>query len=897
MSIQIDKKLEKEYIEKIQKKADVIMSFFVIGFFIFGVAFAPMYQTWAFGLGIGGINLLLFFIARFLIKNLFISRLIISLILSIYMLQFIGQSHGMAEFHFFFFTNIALLIIYQDWRIMIPYTVFAIGHHSIFFYFQIIGIGGLGTYFINYTDVTIYTLFFHFGLAILMAVICAWWAIEFRNRSIVSFTAQRKLSEQVLNLEGNMNLALKISSGDFDTNFIPKDITGEYLLGIQNNLIKSVEKDNLEAFKTAGLLSISKILRDYFDLKELAKHLLQDILRILNAQQGAVFLVNNKVEKPYLYPLIHQSYSTEQKAKSKILLGEGILGEVVKNKEVFYLENVPIDYGMIRTGLGETPVRNILIVPLTFNEETIGVIEINSLYKIETHKIDFLKTVSENIVSTILALQSVEENKKLLQESQALANELQTREEELMAQEEELKQNMEEMQTIQEELQRKQAQLEAENAALNSSKILRIEFSTDGYARNANQAFYDLFEYSEQELYNEPHTTLLSKEYANSEEYKNFWEDLRAGHKKGGEIKRITKSGKEVILNAVYAPIFDKNNKVIAVIKFALDITELKELLQNAEIQNENLLTLKEDLEHKQAQLESEAAALNNSSILRIEFTNDGFIKTANNSFYEVFEYSEQELKDKNHSHLVSEQYQNSKEYKQFWGNLRAGKRISGDMIRTTKSGKEIILNAVYAPILNRKNEVEGVLKFAFDITDTILLKNNLEEEVKENAKLLLEAQSFNSELQIREEELMAQQEELRQNVEEMQSIQEDLQYKQAQLEAEAAALNNSSILRIEFTNDGFVKTANNSFYEVFGYSETELKDRNHSHLVPEQYRNSKEYKQFWEDLRAGKCISGDMKRITKSGKEITLNAVYAPILNRKNEVDGVLKFAFEISK
>ncbi len=182
------------YLAEVQTKADKIVDKFIIGFFVLGLCFAPLHQTWAFSLAVGGLNVLLYILAKFLPKIW--GRQVISLVFSVFMLQFIGQSHGMAEFHFFFFTNIAILIIYQDWRVMIPYTIFAIGHHSTFFYFQLLGNDQLGEYFINYTEVNLTVLVFHFGIAILMAVICAWWAVIFRNQSIEMIRIQGESKEK-----------------------------------------------------------------------------------------------------------------------------------------------------------------------------------------------------------------------------------------------------------------------------------------------------------------------------------------------------------------------------------------------------------------------------------------------------------------------------------------------------------------------------------------------------------------------------------------------------------------------------------------------------------------------------------------------------------------------------
>lgn len=209
-------KLELEtYLASVQEKADKISDKFVIMFFVLGVCLAPVYDTWIFTIANSVIIAALYLMARFVLINKFVARMIISLVYAIFMLQFIGQMHGMAEIHFFFFTNVALLIIYQDWRIMIPYTVFAIGHHSVLAILQANATSfnlenvNLGNYFIGFQGrtfqgesvpyITTFQLIFHFGLASMMAFICGWWAMIFRENSILLI--EKQLEEQSQNEE------------------------------------------------------------------------------------------------------------------------------------------------------------------------------------------------------------------------------------------------------------------------------------------------------------------------------------------------------------------------------------------------------------------------------------------------------------------------------------------------------------------------------------------------------------------------------------------------------------------------------------------------------------------------------------------------------------------------
>jgi methyl-accepting chemotaxis protein len=62
--------------------------------------------------------------------------------------------------------------------------------------------------------------------------------------------------------------------------------------------------------------------------------------------------------------------------------------------------------------------------------------------------------------------------------------------------------------------------------------------------------------------------------FAQSPDYQEFWRKLASGEYVASEFKRIGKGGKEVWIQASYNPIFDMNNKVFKVVKFATDVTD-----------------------------------------------------------------------------------------------------------------------------------------------------------------------------------------------------------------------------------------------------------------------------------------------------------------------------------
>ncbi len=89
----------------------------------------------------------------------------------------------------------------------------------------------------------------------------------------------------------------------------------------------------------------------------------------------------------------------------------------------------------------------------------------------------------------------------------------------------------------------------------------------------ANENFLTLMGYSLPELVGKHHSVFVDRDYVASNDYKSFWEALREGRYQSSEFKRITKSGKEVIISASYNPILDIHGKVVKVVKFATDVT------------------------------------------------------------------------------------------------------------------------------------------------------------------------------------------------------------------------------------------------------------------------------------------------------------------------------------
>lgn len=222
-----------------------------------------------------------------------------------------------------------------------------------------------------------------------------------------------------------------------------------------------------------------------------------------------------------------------------------------------------------------------------------------------------------------------------------------------------------------------------------------------------------------------------------------------------------------------------------------------------------------------------------------IEFTMDGRILSANENFLLTLGYTMQEIQGQHHSMFVESAEKQSLDYRMFWEKLGRGEYDSGQYRRVGKGGREIWIQATYNPIFDLSGKPTKVVKFASDIT------------AQKSAH--------------------------------------------ANFEGQLAAISKSQAV-IEFSMDGRIIKANDNFLNALGYSLAEIQGQHHSMFVEPAYRQSLDYRMFWEKLSRGEFDAGQYKRLAKGGTEIWIQASYNPIFDMNGKLIKVVKFASDIT-
>lgn len=112
-----------------------------------------------------------------------------------------------------------------------------------------------------------------------------------------------------------------------------------------------------------------------------------------------------------------------------------------------------------------------------------------------------------------------------------------------------------------------------------------VEFDTKGNILTANENFLTMMGYDKSELINLHHSTFVTQDDKNSDEYKQFWNKLAKGEFISGEFKRITKTKNLIHIKGSYNPILDENGAPYKIVKYAVQIgnsaIKLEKLIEN----------------------------------------------------------------------------------------------------------------------------------------------------------------------------------------------------------------------------------------------------------------------------------------------------------------------------
>ncbi|MFC7494074.1 MULTISPECIES: HAMP domain-containing protein [unclassified Nocardioides] len=217
--------------------------------------------------------------------------------------------------------------------------------------------------------------------------------------------------------------------------------------------------------------------RDLFDVVQL---IVNELTPLVGARQGSFFLSDNGMDGDgTLRRIASYGYRARRSVPDRFAAGEGIVGQAAAQRSPIVLANVPPTYVRISSGLGQATPLSIVVLPVLFEDQVLGVVELASFAPFSEVHMQFLGQLMEIIGVSLNAIIASSRTEELLVESQRLAAELQDKSEELQTQQVELQQTNA-------ELEEKARLLAAQNRAI-EIKNLEIEDARRGLEDRAEQ--------------------------------------------------------------------------------------------------------------------------------------------------------------------------------------------------------------------------------------------------------------------------------------------------------------------------------------------------------------------------------------------------------------------------
>lgn len=253
--------------------------------------------------------------------------------------------------------------------------------------------------------------------------------------------------------------AKSIEQGKYDVGGVKvlgeQDLLGTSLIRMRDKLKSVAEEERIQLWMSEGISKFAEILRVHnSDRFEMLEKIMEELIDRVGAGQGGIFLVDDE-DKNVLKLKTCYAYNRKKYLNQTIEYGQGIIGRCWSEGETIHMDDIPENYLKFQVGLGKGSPKSILLVPIRFNNDVLGVIELASLRTFKEYEIQLCDRIAENLGSAISGVISNENTTRLLKETQMLANELAQREEEM-------RQNAEELQATQEEMNKRQSILENE---------------------------------------------------------------------------------------------------------------------------------------------------------------------------------------------------------------------------------------------------------------------------------------------------------------------------------------------------------------------------------------------------------------------------------------------------
>jgi signal transduction histidine kinase/HAMP domain-containing protein len=282
----------------------------------------------------------------------------------------------------------------------------------------------------------------------------------------------KRLTENVNELAGNLTRQVRaiaevtsaVAMGDL-TRSITVEASGEVaelkdnINAMVGSLRETTRANRDQDWLKSNLAEVTGLTQGRRDLAEVAELIMNRLTPLVQAQYGAFFLAEDGPDGTELRLIASYADPGDPRTPRRFRLGQSLVGQAARVREIIALDDVPADYIRVSSGLGSAAPTALLVLPIAAEGQVLGVIELASVHRFNPVQRSFLEQLMDSIgvnLNTIVANARTDE---LLDESQRLTVELQARQRELQSSNEELEAKNLEIEQARQELEERARQL------------------------------------------------------------------------------------------------------------------------------------------------------------------------------------------------------------------------------------------------------------------------------------------------------------------------------------------------------------------------------------------------------------------------------------------------------
>jgi len=232
-----------------------------------------------------------------------------------------------------------------------------------------------------------------------------------------------------------------------------------------DNLRLTTDRNTEQDWLKTNLARFTGMLQGQRDLGTVGRMLLSELAPLVSAQQGVIYQMGTE-ESAEMTLLSAFAGDGEDGHLRRLKIGEGLVGQCAAEKQRMLISELPPNTITIRSGLFEAVPRNVIVLPVLFEDRVKAVIELASLSNFTTSHLAFLEQLTASIGIVLNSIEATMQTEGLLKQSQQLATELQMQQKELQQTNEQLAQKAQQLAEQNVEVERKNQEIEQARRAL-----------------------------------------------------------------------------------------------------------------------------------------------------------------------------------------------------------------------------------------------------------------------------------------------------------------------------------------------------------------------------------------------------------------------------------------------